>query len=303
MGKKGKNIGKKVIFALSAIPDQLTYQSFTFLVFTYYFAVVGINMYLMWIGYIIWGVWNAVNDPLLGALSDRTRYKRKFGKRKFYILITIIPLSLMMMLLYVVPPVDQEILKFAYFMFIIILFEGIYTMYNVNVNSLFPEMFPTESERASTNVFVKAFTVIGLIFAFIVPTLIISPMVPLPTSTPDEIARIPSMYVSTGFLLFLITITTGVFFVSFGIKEKHETQKEFEKRPSFLGSLKITLKNKNFIKFVLANTFIWYNFGMLPTIFPLFSVYVVGIEKDSLVSGIALMMAFLLAIPFFPIHK
>ncbi|MHA1802981.1 MAG: MFS transporter, partial [Promethearchaeota archaeon] len=81
----------RIFFGISAIPDQLTYQSFTLLVFTYYFAVIGLDVLLVMTCYIIWGVWNAVNDPVLGALSDRTRFKKRFGKRKFYFIISIIP--------------------------------------------------------------------------------------------------------------------------------------------------------------------------------------------------------------------
>ncbi len=81
-----KSLKKRFLFGLSAFPDQLTYQAFTILVFTFYFAVVGIDIMLMMIAFIIWGIWNAINDPLLGALSERTKQKGKLGKRKFYII-------------------------------------------------------------------------------------------------------------------------------------------------------------------------------------------------------------------------
>ncbi|MHA1714471.1 MAG: MFS transporter, partial [Promethearchaeota archaeon] len=288
-----------IIFSLSAIPDNAPYQAFTFLVFTYYFAVVGINMWFMWIAYTIWGIWNAVNDPVLGALSDRTRFRAKFGKRKLWIIISLIPLSLSMIFLFTVPLA----FKYAYFLFIILFFEGVYTMYSVNVNALFPEMFTMESERRHCNLFVKGFTICALVFAFILPTLIIKPLVPLESSTPEEIARIPQMYIATGAIIGLISLGIGTIFISFGIKERHEKQKEFEKRPGFLESLRISIKNVEFIKFVIANTCIWYNFGILPTVFPLFSVHVVGIEKNSIISGVALMLAFLLVIFWMPLHK
>ncbi|MCK4239871.1 MAG: MFS transporter, partial [Candidatus Lokiarchaeota archaeon] len=62
----------KFCFGLSAIPDQLTYQAFQFLIFTFYFCVIGLDITVMTLIYILWGIWNAVNDPVLGALSDRT---------------------------------------------------------------------------------------------------------------------------------------------------------------------------------------------------------------------------------------
>ena len=171
---------KRLSFGTSAFPDQLTYQAFTIYVFTYYFAVVGLSMLEMWTGFILWGVWNMINDPILGALSEKTKYRGKLGKRKIYLIISFVPLSLMMILLYTTPANS----KFLYFILIIFIFELFYTMFSVNTNAVFPEMFPTEKERASVNVFIKVFTMIAVIVASLVPTLIINPLIP--TSAPPD---------------------------------------------------------------------------------------------------------------------
>ena len=168
-----KTMKTKTIFGMSAVPDQLTYQAFSFLIFTYYFAVVGLSMVLMWLGYIIWGVWNAFNDPMLGALSDKTR--QKWG-RKIYIIVSFIPLSLMMIFLFTPPLANDQMINFFYFLFVILLFEGVYTLFDVNVNAIFPEMFD-DKERVTANMLVKAFTIIALIFSFLLPTVVIPQLV------------------------------------------------------------------------------------------------------------------------------
>ncbi|MFX1450862.1 MAG: MFS transporter [Promethearchaeota archaeon] len=317
-----KTLKTKVLFGFSAIPDQLTYQAFTFLIFTYYFAVVRINMLLMWTAYVIWGIWNAINDPLLGALSDRTRH-RKLGRR-IYLYISIIPLSLMMIFLFTAP-YAAELINFFYFLFIILLFEGIYTLYSVNVNAIFPEMFPNEKERATTNLFVKGFTVVALIFSFLLPTIIIPhlvistdfildkfviafllkiPEVPFVLiNVALENTRIASNYIFNGLLLCIITIIAAIPFIFFGIKEDEEPPELHARRPPYLQSLKISLKNKTFIKFVVANTGLWYIFGLLPTIIPLYSIYVLGFDRESILIGISLLLAFVIAAIFFPIQK
>ncbi len=289
---------KKAIFALSAFPDQLTYQAFTVLVFTFYFAVVGINIFLMWMAFVAWGVWNAFNDPMLGALSDRTKQKGKLGKRKFYLVISIVPLCLMMIFLFTVPVQ----IEFIYFVIIIFLFEFVYTIFDVNVNALFPEQFPNEKERASVNIYIKTFTLFAVIIASVVPTLIISPMVPL-TDSPAEVARIKSMYINAGIFLAVITFILGLPFLLRGIEEKEESEENFLKRPAFFESLKFTLKNKTFVKFTIANTMIWYCFSVLLTAFPLYAVFVLGIEGDSFLIGIILMIALLSGALFIPIHR
>jgi len=299
--RSSTSLKKRFLFGLSAFPDQLTYQAFTILVFTFYFAVVGIDIMLMMFAFIIWGIWNAINDPLLGALSERTKQKGKLGKRKFYLIISIVPLSLMMIFLFTAPGQDLMI-NFFYFLVIILVFELFYTMFDVNVNAIFPEMFPTEKERASTNMFLKGLTLIAVIVASVVPTLIIHPLVPL-TKSPSEVARIKSMYITAGIVLAVITGALSIPFMLFAIDEKEEIAAQFEKRPGFINSLKFTLKNKTFVKFVIANTMIWYCFTILLTVFPLYAVFVLGIEEESFLIGIILMVALLAAALFIPLLK
>jgi len=184
--------------------DQITYQAFTIYVFTFYFAVVGLTMLEMWIGFVLWGIWNMFNDPLLGALSEKTKQKGKLGKRKLYLIISFVPLALIMIFLFTVP----ANFKFWYFIFIIFTFEFFYTMFSVNTNAVFPEMFPTEKQRGDVNVFIKAFTMIAVILASLIPTFIVTPSL-IPTIDPiidpvgyaAEVASINTKYIISGIVL------------------------------------------------------------------------------------------------------
>ncbi|MGV9199342.1 MAG: MFS transporter [Promethearchaeia archaeon] len=292
---------KRAFFGLGAIPDQLTYQAFTLLVFSYYFAVVGLNVLLVTAAYVVWGVWNAVNDPLLGSLSDRTKYREKFGKRKLYLIISAIPLSLIMVLIFSVP-ISNELIEFTYFIIIILTFELIYTMWSVNLNAIFPEMFPNEQERAKTNIFIKGFTLLAVIFATAIPPLIISPMVPEGDPTLSTRLEFQGKYVLAGLVLGLITLVSAIIYLTKGVEEKEECVEDFEKRPKFFESLKVTLKNKTFIKFTLSNMCVWFVFTTLLSIFPLYSYWVVGVTQDSFVVSIALLGAMIVAALALPVH-
>jgi GPH family glycoside/pentoside/hexuronide:cation symporter len=305
MSERELSLKEKVLFGLSAFPDQLTYQAFTIYVFTFYFAVVGLSMQELWIGFVLWGVWNMFNDPLLGALSEKTKQKGKLGKRKFYLIISFIPLALIMILLFTVP----QNIEFWYFVFIIFTFEFFYTMFSVNTNAVFPEMYPTEKQRGDVNVFIKAFTMIAVILASLIPTFIVTPsLVPTidplvdPVGSAAEVASIRFQYLISGIILSAIVLIMAILFIFFGVKEKEEQVVDFQKRPGFFESIKLTFSNRTFIKFTLGNMLIWYCFNILLTVFPLYAVYVLGRTEGTLLIGVTLMLTLLTAAFLMPVQ-
>jgi GPH family glycoside/pentoside/hexuronide:cation symporter len=258
----------------------------------------------MIITYVLWGIWNAVNDPMLGALSERTKHRGKWGKRKFYLIISIIPLCVMVILMFYVPfNTSDKMLEFIYFLSTIVIFEFFYTMFDVNVNALFPEMFPNEKQRAATNLFIKGLTVVALILSSLIPMILISDYVPETSAIP--LAK--SEYFTMAIVVAVFTLIISIPFLLKGIEEKVEIAEDFEKRPSFFQSMKITLTNKTFIKFVVANTAVWYCFSILPMIIPIYAEHVIGgslfAGGGSILVGIALMLAFIIAALALPIHQ
>jgi len=268
----------------------------------------------MWIGFVLWGIWNMFNDPLLGALSEKTKQKGRLGKRKFYLIISFIPLALIMIFLFTVtarnPFSSSEFgFEFWYFLIIIFIFELFYTMFSVNTNAIFPEMFPTEKQRGDVNVFIKSFTMIAVILASLVPTFVITPLVPTidPETSPigyvEQIAKIQFEYIIAGIILSLIIGIMAVIFIFLGVKEKEEQVTDFEKRPGFFKSLRITFSNKTFIKFTFGNMLVWYCFNVLLTVFPLYAVYVLGRGEGDFLIGVTLMLALLFAAFFMPLQS
>ena len=162
---------EKFAYSVGQFADTVAYQAFTFLIFTFYFSVIKLPVdWITW-GFIFWSIWNALNDPLIGIFSDKTH--TKWGKRRPWIMVSTIPLALIMFFLFT-PPLTSAEVSFIYFVLIIIAFDGIYTMMSLNHTSLFPEMYVSDEERASVSSMRRILTVVGLIFAFVLPTLIIA---------------------------------------------------------------------------------------------------------------------------------
>ena len=281
-----------LFYSTGQIADQAAYQAFTILVFTFYYAVVGLPILLITIGFIIWTFWNSLNDPMLGWLSDRTH--TKYGRRHPYLMIGIVPLGIMMILLFT-PPISigitDPIINFAYFFIIIIIFEFFYTMYSLNATSLFPETFITEEERTTANNVRQGLLIIGLALGIIMPGFFIDDY-----SDPNSIAQ----YQTFGVVIAILIIAIGIFFIKFTPKEKAEFADEYKSAPPLMESIKITTKNKSFMWYMPAEVANWFVYTMLATMVPLYGKFVLGIT-DALFLSLLLAIAFLSAVFFITI--
>ena len=295
-------------FGFGAMTDQMSHQAFQFLIFTYYFAVVDVGVTILGISFILFAIWDSINDPLLGPLSDKT--KSKFGRRRFWIIVSFVPFALINIFLFTPPKFwgigpTSEIVNGIYMIVIIMLYDLIYTVFSINQLSLFPEMFKNEKERGRANKYKNLLTIVGLLIGFVVPTLIINPMAPV-IDTLEERARISNMYLQTGLMIAAFVILFSFIFFKFGMKEdKNEIQEEIKKEdtPGIFESLKITLKNKTFLIFVTANLFVWTVFKMFTTILTLYGIHVIGIEPGNMLLTVLLLASLLTAAALFPVMQ
>jgi len=280
-----------VAYSFGQISLITAYQAFTFLIFTFYFTVVGLDVILISIGFLIWSIWNAFNDPILGYISDRTH--TKWGRRRPYIMIALVPLALVMFFLFFPPlsyGISDKTANFVYFLLIILIFEMCYTTYDINLTSMLPELFITEESRIKANNIRQVFAIIGLIFAFILPGFFIPDY-----SNPAYINE----YAIFGITLTVIILIVGVIFLKFTPREREEFQHDHKDVPGFFNSFKICMQNKSFRWAIPAFIGDFFVDTILPTILPLYGKYVLGIgEGDTLFISLLLGATFLSAAIF-----
>ncbi|TFG07559.1 MAG: MFS transporter [Promethearchaeota archaeon] len=269
-------------YSIGQIINNASYQTFSLLVFTFYFTIVGLNVFLITIAFMIWSVWNSINDPLLGSISDKTH--TKWGRRYPYIMISIIPLAIVMFLLFT-PPISlgirDPIPNFIYFLIIILFFEFFYTMFDVNLIALFPELFITEEERTSANAVRMTVYLITLIITFALPTFFIPDF-----SNPEYLTQ----YQIFGIFIAGLIIVAGLCFLKLSPKEKAEFREEYKNIPSIKETFKICVKNKTFMRYLPAELGMWYVIGVTTTIIVLYGKFVLGIGEGETI-WIALMLA------------
>ncbi|MEX2680924.1 MAG: MFS transporter [Candidatus Sigynarchaeota archaeon] len=288
----------KRFFALGEVGDNVAYQTFSFLIFTYYFTVIGLDVRWISVGFIIWSFWNAINDNLIGNLSDRT--KSRLGRRRPWMIAGAIPLAIMMVLLFTPPPGNtpsDKIIQFVYFTCVLFMFDGVYSLFNVNYNALFSEMFLSMKDRSEVGRLRSMLVVVALVLAFVMPSIIIEDI-----ANDRGLPYTASQYILSGFLAGIIVIVIYTLVIKFGVKERVEFSRDSESALSFGASVKQTFRNKSFRIFLIAGFAYWICNGIIPSMFPLFATYALGINKnDSVMSGILLLFSFIVGAVTMPV--
>ena len=153
------------LYSLGGVTSALPFNMVgTFFVF-FYVVTVGLSLELVGFVYILYGLWNAINDPLFGYYMDKK--VTRWGRRVPYIIFGTIPLAVGFILLWYVPW-TSEILIFFHAVFMLFLFDTGFTLAITAWAALYTEMYEEEKERAKV-VAIKdtiAFTssLIGIIF-------------------------------------------------------------------------------------------------------------------------------------------
>ena len=91
-------------------------------------------------------IWDAINDPLFGWLTDKT--KSRFGKRRVFMIFGAIPLAIAIALLWYVPAANR-IWTFIWIAFSFMLFDTFWTLTNVPYYALTSELTDDYDERSS----------------------------------------------------------------------------------------------------------------------------------------------------------
>jgi GPH family glycoside/pentoside/hexuronide:cation symporter len=125
--------------------------------FYFYEVEIGLDVLYLTIAFIIFALWNMVNDPLLGYLTDRPRgWTKKYGLRAPWVVITAVPILLFFYFIWLPPIGWGAFMIFLWFIIITCLFDTFFSIYNDHVYGGFTNQFPSEYERLFTMIMFTA---------------------------------------------------------------------------------------------------------------------------------------------------
>ena len=116
-------------------------------------------------------VWDAITDPIMGNIVDRT--KSRFGAKRFYILIGSVVSAITFLMLWMSTSAAHPIAQYAFYVAMYMLFSTGFTIVMVPYNGLLPDMLDDYSKRAGFAGVRTVFSSFGAILAGLVPTIII----------------------------------------------------------------------------------------------------------------------------------
>lgn len=124
-------------------------------------------------GQIVFMVWNSINDPLFGWLSDRgccTRVKVEGLDRRLHAIRFGGPLWVVAFMMTWFASAfndpDSQLLSGLYFLFVLCFYDGMLTYVEVNHSAMLAEMTTSESERANANMYSALCAAVGSLSSF-----------------------------------------------------------------------------------------------------------------------------------------
>lgn len=211
------------------------YASLLPIFFTDYLGLVE-SAGIIYIVSIIYAIWNAINDPLFGILSDKTKSKK--GRRIPFMRYTAPFLGLFFILIWFADPNFSDVGLFFWMLITMLLYDTAYTIIFLVFSALLPEITESEQERNGLQVFASFFSLIGQILGFIIPDIFRQQ----PTFLPLRMSMIAVGIIGVGFIM----LTTYKF------KERPEFT-TVDEPLGMIDMVKFTFRSKAFIIAVIAN--------------------------------------------------
>ena len=151
--------GRKVVYGLGAIAENTMQNGINNMANPFFNVALGVSPALLGVATSIFRIWDAVTDPIMGLISDRT--ESRFGRRAPYIVLGSALAGLLFALMWWCPLGMSTTFYFGWFLLISILFYTAFTIFGVPFVALGYEMSPDYHERTRIMSYRTWFSSIG----------------------------------------------------------------------------------------------------------------------------------------------
>lgn len=169
-GRDRLNLSTKVLYLFGDVGISMCVSAIAFFLLFFYTDVAHIDPALMGTILLLCKIWDAINDPLFGWISDRT--KSRFGRRKIYMLLGAIPFGVSFALLWTMPGKFTGVVLAGMIALLFFLYYSFDTVVAVPYYAMTPELTRDYDERTSLSAIRMIGGTIGYMAGAVLPPLI-----------------------------------------------------------------------------------------------------------------------------------
>ena len=278
-------IRTKLFYGIGDVGNALVNSAVQFFLLIFYTDAALLAPAVVGSALLIGKIWDAINDPLFGWVSDRTGSKR-FGKRRVYMIFGAIPLGISVMLLWFVPQGLQPVGVFLWVACTFLLFDTLWTVTNVPYYALTAELTDDYDERSSLTATRMSLAVPAyLVGAALTPVLV------------GLFATKQAGYSAVG-VIYGIIAAAALLICAAGIRERKQVS-ESRAEDSPVKTFSQAFKNRPFVRLLAAYLVLNLAFALVKTLMAYFLTYQLNMEAQlPLVMGLLLICVVIAIYPW-----
>ena len=239
--------------------------------------MVGLEPRLASFAALIGIIWDAINDPIVGTVSDRMR--TRWGRRRPFLLLFSIPFGLSFVALWWAPPFQNQYLLAITVTLTFMLSDTFQTLVSIPFYSLTPEITSDYDERTSLSGYRMFFNLLASLATAVAAPAIVAAALARGATQQQGYFIVSALFGGLAVVPFLI-----IFFV---IRERNNAEDSAEPEIPFLQTLRMAWKNVPF-RFATALYMLnWITFDLVALVLPFFLAYWVA-KGDLLATALGL---------------
>jgi glycoside/pentoside/hexuronide:cation symporter, GPH family len=275
----------KLGFGICDLGGNLFFTMMGFYLLFFMTDVVGLAAGLAGTALMIGKIWDAVTDPTVGFISDRTR--SRWGRRRPYMFVGALFLFLTMILMFTAPGYETQTQLFIWAAVMYSLLCTAYTLVNIPYGALTPELTTDYNERTVLNAYRMSSAVVGTLLG----AGLVLPLVGMAAS-------IKSGWTLSGTVMGAVMMVTALITV-FSVREP--VHSEAPSAQNIFKSYAQVLGMKTFLTCLIPWTMHITGITIIQGALLYFYVYLFGSEASFQLALVALLLTSMIFIPIWTI--
>ena len=263
--------------------------------------VVGLDARLASVAALLGIIWDAINDPIVGMISDRVH--TRWGRRRPFLLFFSIPFGLGFLLLWWAPPWQSQVAVMITVTLAFMISDSLQTLITVPFFALTPEITPDYDERTTLTGFRMFFNLLASLSTAVAAPIIVDSVVRAGATQQQGYMTVAALFGGLAAVPFLL-----IFLV---VREQYDKDEASKPTPPLKETVRTAWGNIPFRFATGLYMLNWITFDLVALMLPYFLVYWVAqgnllasvevfgqkIALESVVLGVLLITA-VVALPF-----